>query len=132
MASLRDVARLFRRLGDRVEQNTHNMVRIAALAVDRKLVFRTPVDTGQARSNWLVGINAPTRQTEGVESPGAAIARASATIRASKPGDTIYISNNLPYIGELNRGKSRQAPPGFVEQAANEAAAEAGESVKVL
>ena len=126
MASLGRAAAFFRRLGNRVDEGTHKVVRRVAIAVDRKLVLRTPVDTGRARSNWLVGINSPVSGTTDPVTQAAAIGAARARIVASRPGDDIYISNNLPYIGRLNAGASRQAPPNFVEQAANEAVAEVG------
>ncbi len=134
MASLDKAAAFFRRLGNRVDEGTHKVVRQMAIAVDRKLVLRTPVDTGRARSNWLVGINSRVSGTTAPATQGAALSAARARITASKPGDSIFISNNLPYIGRLNAGASRQAPPNYVEDAAEEAAAEVGgsSSVRIL
>lgn len=88
-------------------------VRRVALVVDTTLVNTTPVDTGRARANWLPSLNVPRsdsvdlKNTEGVES----------ILPSYKVSDTIYITNNLPYIQRLNDGWSQQAPAGFVETA---------------
>lgn len=109
--------RRMKELGEKVETGSHEIVRRAALAADRELVLSTPVDTGRARSNWLVGIDGPRRETVGAMPTSTAIARAQDAIEASRSGQSIWISNNLPYIGRLNDGYSAQAPAGFVERA---------------
>ena len=95
--------------------NTGKKARATALEISRRLILATPVDTGQARTNWLVGINRPRK---GIERPpisaAAAIVQAAASIVSARDGADIWISNNLDYIEELNRGKSAQAPAGYV------------------
>ncbi len=94
----------------------------------------TPVDTGFARSSWDGGVGAiPNNPAAG--SPEEAEARTLAAIATAKAGDTIYLSNNAPYIKRLEygfvgedslgryyvgfgpksvNGRSWQAPNGFV------------------
>jgi hypothetical protein len=117
---------------------------MAALAADQAVVLATPVDKGRARSNWLVELDAPARTTIEPYVPGengntsgpntaAALAQGQATI-AGYNGDRnsgIAISNNLPYIGRLNAGSSRQAPAGFVEKAVQAAVRQIG-TVRLL
>lgn len=103
--------------------------RKTALAVDQALVLATPVDTGRARSNWLVSLGtgradtvapyAPTSKAGISESTNAqgAISQGSGEIARAVPEQDIYITNNLPYIIPLNQGHSAQAPAMFVEQA---------------
>lgn len=63
----------------------------------------TPVDTGFARSSWDGGVGAiPNNPAAG--SPEEAEARTLAAIATAKAGDTIYLSNNAPYIGVLEYG----------------------------
>lgn len=100
-------------------------VRAVAIFLDSELVNTTPVDTGRARMNWQVGLNTaltgiipwsdeskkdtsfiPARQNDAIKG-----------ISGYKVTDTIYISNNLPYIETLNAGSSKQAPAGFVQNA---------------
>lgn len=116
------------KLGQTVEDNATLLVRRAALATDAAVVLATPVDTGRARSNWQASLNAPatgTREAYVEGSSGssaganaqAAIDQGKTVIGATKNGDAVHLTNNLPYIGRLNEGHSAQAPAGFVEEA---------------
>jgi len=104
-----------------VEVNATELQRKVAAVVDQVVTLATPVDTGQARSNWQVGLDrAPdsVRPTlgPGTEGAQAAIDEARAKIAGSHPGREIHITNNLPYIRRLNEGSSAQAPANFVEE----------------
>jgi hypothetical protein len=88
-------------------------VRAVAFVVDAELVRATPVDTGRARSNWIPSLNSPdVRLVDPNQKPDI-----SPVIKSYKLDDTILISNNLPYIKNLNNGSSQQAPAGFVDKA---------------
>jgi len=125
-----DFARRMTLRGIRVEANSDAAVRKFALLADQAVVNATPVDTGRARSNWIVNFDSPSAVVrealaEGPAAGSAAIAEAAAKI-AVYNGDVnreIHLTNNLPYIGRLNDGYSAQAPAGFVEQAVQIAAA---------
>lgn len=88
-------------------------VRAVALVVDTTLVNTTPVDTGRARSNWMPSLNVPNVR---IVEPGD-ITSVDTVFSKYKIGDTILITNSLPYIKFLNAGSSRKAPAGFVEDA---------------
>ena len=94
-----------------------------ALDIDRRLVLKTPVDTGRARANWLASVGQPSSEVSGREDPtgAAAISQAANEITRAQFFPVIYLNNNLPYIGALNAGSSQQAPAGFVEASINEA-----------
>ena len=97
-------------LGDRLLAQT-------SLAVLGQVVMATPVDTGRARSNWHLDVDKPVRTTtEDTTSQNLEEGRAAS--ETVKGDDTVYISNNLPYIERLNDGHSKQAPANFVESAA--------------
>ena len=77
----------------------------------------SPVDTGLFRGNWQPGIGAPpggvleTLDPTGAISIGAVEAR----VAEFKPGEVIYLANNLPYAERLEDGYSKiQAPNGMV------------------
>lgn len=88
----------------------------------KRIILRTPVDTGRARANWAVAEGQPvTFQIEGEDKSG------TATLRTAQDGvqswlcqGAIFMTNNLPYIGVLEYGKddgtpgSSQAPQGMV------------------
>ena len=104
-----------------------NVRKAYAFALYSSIVKKTPVDTGRARGNWniTVGVDDYT-QTEN-KTP-----RFQGVDQVPEPrGDeTIYISNNLPYITKLEyggypnppkkgsgktvNGYSKQAPEGMV------------------
>ncbi len=87
-----------------------------ALAVLEGVVARTPVRTGRARANWQVGLERPPGGVlEETDKDGrTTVARGRAGIARARPFETIWIVNNLPYIGVLEQGSSRQAPRGMV------------------
>lgn len=117
----------------RVETRAPMLQRLTAVAALKTLVMATPVGNkslwrqpqrarpgyvgGRARGNWFVGINqAVHTQSEAVDAGGGGtIARGTSVAQGSRQGDTLYVTNNLPYIVPLNNGSSHQAPAGFVE-----------------
>lgn len=81
----------------------------------------TPVDTGWARANWAPNIGAPLAQTIGSRpkrgGSGIAPANPVGILGYSLGQGPIYITNNVPYIQQLNAGSSKQAPAGFIQTA---------------
>lgn len=134
MASPSEFNRRMQIRADRVGTNTTRVVRKVALTIDTILVQETPVDTGRAKSNWLVSLGVSLTGVIDAYAPGekgstaaanaqAALAQGETVIKNYMSGRdlSIHISNNLPYIGVLNEGSSLQAPAGFVEDAVAEA-----------
>jgi hypothetical protein len=75
---------------------------------------RTPVLTGRARNNWQVSINDlpgsevgdwEDRDKEGVVTTHIGLSR----VADVKPGQAIFIANNVPYIERLEEGWSQQS-----------------------
>ena len=125
------------------KENAEKAAKVTAIAFDQTVVLETPVDTGRARSNWVVGINQPNREvvsegfpksTKNIKRDGEKakntitegqanqianeqLQKVTATILGANDVKQIYISNNLPYIKRLNNGYSKQAPKNFVERA---------------
>lgn len=128
VGDLRSFSKTMQLRGAAVSANADALVRKVALAVDSTVVLATPVDTGQARSNWQVSLDQPASGTippyvpgkggnTGTDNANEAIRQGAQTIAGRTPGVNINITNNLDYIEELNNGKSAQAPAGFVEEA---------------
>ena len=111
-----------------VRDGVHKVLRNAAFKVDQAVVTATPVDTGRARSNWIASIGSPAGGTRGPFSPGsklgrgennnaqAAITAAKAIIDSRRFNQSVFITNNVHYIGDLNNGSSKQAPKNFVRR----------------
>lgn len=101
--------------------NSHSaLVKKIAFLVLKGVVLKTPVDTGRARSNWLVTVNGQAQGTIEIDKLTAeqasnfALDKGIPVINNSKPFSTITITNNLPYIGVLEFGSSDQAPKGML------------------
>lgn len=111
-----DIARFAEKANGNIEQVARQAVVLAA----QGLVMRTPVDTGRARGNWVLGVGAinyevvDTRTDRGGGATQGAIAAAMLTVRiVSVP--YLYVTNSLPYIQRLEDGWSQQTPAGMVK-----------------
>lgn len=99
------------------ENQIRAIVRATALAIDQAVVLATPVKTGRARSNWLVGLDSPRTEIVDRTNPQLSLDDALKQISQYQLGQSIFLSNNLPYIRRLNEGWSKQAPANFIEKA---------------
>lgn len=77
-----------------------------------RIVRKTPVDTGRARASWNISLKQAERSVQPAAQHTYPIPQVG--VVSMKPGDTIWISNNLPYIVKLEEGHSKQAPAGMV------------------
>lgn len=90
---------------------------------------------GRFKNNWQVGIGfVNTDTSRNPDSNGAAALAAFApTLNSWKAGDTIYLTNSMPYAQRLEYGWSKQAPGGMVRlsvQNATQAFAKAAAQVR--
>lgn len=117
--SLDDFAKRIRERARLIDEKVNKTVAQTAGLVLATVVPATPVDTGHARANWQVSIDEPiTTELVAVDrGGGVTIAKGTSEAQNRKPGQTIYICNNVPYIGALNQGSSAQAPAEFVQLA---------------
>ena len=103
---------------DKVRKDSEGGATRIALKLLRSLIFSSPVDTGRFRGNWVVGLKK--RNTSYTSGPVSGVPNLSAgqsELKKHKNGDSIFISNNLPYAKRLNDGWSQQAPANFVQRA---------------
>lgn len=126
MGSLKDLSKKMERLSRAIPVNVKRGLKETVLVIDQALVTSTPVDTGRARANWIVGTGPSTAAIDAYfPGKGGATAAANAEAALQQARDfldgadvsVIYISNNLEYIQYLNEGSSAQAPAGFIEAA---------------
>lgn len=112
MGFAEDLRVLCERAGNKAEM----VVRGAALELGGQMIDRSPVDTGRFKNNWVTATGAPDMSRSG--DPDTSGARSSAMLNEKiagwKPGQTIWILNNLPYAKRLEYGWSKQAPGGMV------------------
>lgn len=103
-------AKVLQKAGDKAEM----VVRSAMLDVQGAMIEASPVDTGRFKSNWQAGIGAVNLS---VGDTGDALGRTSAVLQGWKPGQTIWLTNSMPYAKRLEFGWSQQAPQGMVRLA---------------
>ena len=145
-SNLREFNIGLKEFGIQTEKEASMLVRRVAFSVGRALIFGTPVGNpdlwkannepkkrtrrekgyvgkgyvgGRARANWIPTLATPSNATlDKTDQQGAATVALLAPISARFTlGDTIWWTNNVGYIEELNNGHSTQAPAGFVELA---------------
>jgi hypothetical protein len=104
------------RFVDKAKGNVDLVVRKIALDMFRRVIIKSPVDTGRFKSNWQVAIGSiPAGTLELNDKTGAAtISKVTAATLGFKAGEVIYLVNNLAYARALEYGHSKQAPAGMV------------------
>lgn len=105
-----------RRFAEKAGANAEQVVRKTTAELAKKVVEKTPVDTGRARANWQFGdgamISGTLDETDKTGDPTKD--RLEEEILRSRVGGVTYIQNNLPYALRLEYGWSKQAPSGMV------------------
>lgn len=104
-----------RRFSEKAVKAHNAIARTATLELFSGVIKATPVDTGRARGNWQTTVGAPAKgRLEREDKSGS---EAIAEVEAKTPegaGQVTMLTNNLPYIDELEFGSSKQAPQGMV------------------
>jgi hypothetical protein len=96
---------------------TETIVRKISLDVLNRVVKRTPVDTGRARANWQTTVGQPaTSEVDRSDPAGTAtVTQGISTVNGwDINSSALFLTNNVPYIGVLERGSSEQSPSGMV------------------
>lgn len=118
--SLSIFAQNMTQLANTIGQRIPQLQKEVAQNVVEGVAKDNPFLTGQSSANWKTAIGAPdTSWDPGPNSAGGqhSADEAKKALVALALGQTVYISNNVPYIMELNQGSSSKAPAGFVETA---------------
>lgn len=104
---------------ERAGQRAEHVVRASALGLGASIVRRSPVDTGRFKGAWAYGAGSINTGTNFPldKDGGGTTGRIAADLQSWKPGQTIYLTNSLPYAYRLEHGWSQQAPSGMVRLA---------------
>lgn len=108
-----DIGRFAQKFGIKADTAARKVI----LDLQRDVMLATPVDTGALRSNWFVNIGAPSSEGDAAMKDGGTRARAQAAdeLRAFKWGQTVNLTNNLPYASRIEFGGSKvKAPAGML------------------
>ena len=95
------------------------------MAVERRVKFAMPVDTGRARASW--GHWTPGDLRASNQDAGAGDA-----VWEEKGDFEVTQGTNVDYVGDLNDGTSKQAPEGFIDRAAEAAMRELNKEIDDL
>lgn len=114
-----------------LELRVDTVLQRLALDIMGRIILRTPVDTGRARSSWDLSIGVPSEYvppernvslskiapqsfTLSAGAGGAVDTKALATAQGITAKQPVFIVSNLDYIEALENGHSKQAPVGMV------------------
>jgi hypothetical protein len=86
---------------DRQKLKIKKVRRAYAFALYSSIVKKTPVDTGRASGNWNVSVGSEDSSTSDRKTPKY---KSMEQMPDSNGDESIFISNNLPYIGTLENG----------------------------
>ena len=111
-------------------KDAQTVVRLAALELQTMMIESSPVDTGRFKGNWQAGlgsINTTTGSSEDKtplgQSDESNVDRSRKFLLNYKIGQTIFLSNSMPYASVLEYGRANgkpgsiQAPGGMVRLA---------------
>jgi len=109
-------------IGDYAERQLNLLVKAAVLTADQRLKLASPVDTGRFRASWAIGENAaPSKgQPEGQYPNNLPPTAVNYSLGNERIGNVYSIHNNLIYAEPLARGRSKQAPDGWVDSIAKD------------
>lgn len=105
------------RFAKKAEVEMKAVVQKIAMESFKRIILRTPVDTGRARANWGCTIGQPRTpvQLDATDKTGGSTTAAMVANVQNFSGDgSVFMVNNLPYIHELEKGSSKQMPQGMV------------------
>ena len=113
MGFKQDFAKMMARAAGREDQ----LVRASALGLGAAIVQKSPVDSGRFRGNWQYGAGQINFSTDAPEDKTGSIAigKIAMGLQGWKRGETIFVTNSLPYAKRLEYDAwSKQATAGMV------------------
>lgn len=96
--------------------------RFVSLDLLRRVVLKSPVDSGRYRGAWSVSLTVPDAQPLSASAadrvspigPEQIISNAITELQALQPYSIIWLSNRMPYALRIENGWSGQAPAGVL------------------
>lgn len=115
MATLLDLAAFCKKESAVIDKAASDLAVRTAEAILNDWVAVSPVDTSRLVSNWIVTIGAPAEEAIPPYNPGhkgstrqassaEALAAGLLALKSKKPGEAIYITNNVPYAFWISNG----------------------------
>ena len=107
-----------KRIGALIREAVEKKRREIGLTFLQQVSVINPVDTGRLRLGWMPSLNAP---SDYLPAPGRygfpdINGRVISAWGNSTIQDTLYVTNNVPYVVKVNNGTVKMAPRRFVER----------------
>ena len=119
-----------------------------AVEIASAVIEATPILSGRAANNWVASIGSPPAQVafqrrqrsprnsrrtavQGAYTTNGGLANIEGTLNGFGGGESIFISNYVPYIIKLERGESSQAAAGWIASAVAAVSATAATGVAI-
>lgn len=115
-----DIDRQVKKAKKLLDKQLGKTIRGTTLALLSAIVKDTPVDTGRLRGNWDTTLNQESSfRNEAIKDPSGAVAisKSSTALSKYKPGDEIYLTNNLEYAVVIEDGDDKRRGHHMVERA---------------
>lgn len=108
---------------DKLKKEQQDTLELFIAESGRRIVDKTPTDTGRAKAHWYVGSPGEGHNvTNEVDPSGLSTkSKIAAAAKRVKAGSTISIKNDLDYIGFIEFGSETIQPHAMVRSVANEA-----------
>ena len=104
-----------RKMIEEATGNAEEVVKLASLNLYKKIVYKTPVDTGHLQKNWNMSLRYADTTVTDMGNVTDTIQSAEKIISSFKLKDGIWIANNVPYAYDIEYGKSKiKAPQGML------------------
>lgn len=97
----------FEELAAKTGKSLEMVVRLSTIEIFKRVIMRTPVDSGRARGNWISAYGTPkvSFADEAKDKDGSfTIAGMKGDVMAFPIGGIMYLTNSLPYIHVLEYG----------------------------
>lgn len=104
-------------IADEVEKQAIEHAQNIALEMHRKINELSPIDTSRFVSNWFISVGHPEEyfdENRMLGRGGAFVEGGRDEVLQMKTLQDIWLQNLTPYGGDLEQGKSAQAPNGVV------------------
>ena len=113
------------KMADYFNGSFEKIIRKACIDLYRRIVERTPVDTGRAKASWQLATyhddyERPDGEYSASDIQGFINEQIDGLQIDIHEGGIVVIYNNLEYIEQLENGTSQQAPEGMVEVSLSE------------
>lgn len=106
-----------RKFAEKTNLSMDIIVRKVTIDLARGVIGRSPVDTGRFKGNWMLGVgsvNTLTLPDITDKDGGDTLEKIGQALDSVRAGQTLYLTNSLPYAIPLEYGHSGQAPNGMV------------------